>query len=85
MRENTEPFQKASVRAPRARLAVSERRACRVVGQSRTTQRRQPKTRSDERRLTAAIIRLAKPETCFTMHTVAQVWGTKAGERAVQG
>ena len=44
----------------RSQLAVSERRACRVVGQSRTTQRRQPKTRSDEKRLTAAIIRLAK-------------------------
>ena len=44
----------------RSQLAVSERRTCRVVGQSRTTQRRQPKTRSDEKRLTAAIIRLAK-------------------------
>ena len=44
----------------RSQLSVSERRTCRVVGQSRTTQRRQPKIRSDEKRLTAAIIRLAK-------------------------
>ena len=27
---------------------------------------------------------LAHPETSFTMYTVAQVWGTKAGKRAVQ-
>jgi len=39
---------------------VSERRACRVVGQHRSTQRRQPTPRSDEKSLTAAIIRLAE-------------------------
>jgi hypothetical protein len=44
----------------RSQLAVSERRACRLIGQPRTTQRRQLKIRSDEKRLTAAIIRLAK-------------------------
>lgn len=44
----------------RSRLAISERRACRVVGQPRTTQRHRPKARSDEKQLTAAIIRLAK-------------------------
>ncbi len=43
----------------RSRLTISERRACRVVGQPRTTQRRRLKTRSDEAPLTAAIIRLA--------------------------
>jgi putative transposase len=43
----------------RSQLPVSERRACRVVGQSRATQRRQPKVRSDEVALTDAIVRLA--------------------------
>ena len=43
----------------RSQLTVSERRACAVVGQSRTTQRRQPKVRADEAALTAAIVRLA--------------------------
>jgi hypothetical protein len=38
---------------------VSERRACSVVGQSRSTQRRQPKVRADEAALTEAIVRLA--------------------------
>ena len=43
----------------RSQLTVSERRACAVVGQSRTTQRRQPKVRADEAALTEAIVRLA--------------------------
>lgn len=39
---------------------MSERRACLVVGQSRSTQRRQPKVRADEgAALTAAIVQLA--------------------------
>jgi putative transposase len=44
------------------RLGVSERRACRVVGQARSTQRRRPKVRDDEDRLTRRIIELA---TCY--------------------
>ena len=43
----------------RSQLPVSERRACAVVGQSRATQRRQPKVRADEAVLTEAIVRLA--------------------------
>ena len=38
---------------------ISERRACRVVGQARSTQRHRPRWRDDEAALTAAIIRLA--------------------------
>lgn len=38
---------------------VSQRRACRVLGQSRTTQRYQPIVADDEASLTTAIIRLA--------------------------
>ena len=40
-------------------LGVSERRACRVVGQHRSTQRKPRTPRLDEDRLTAAIIHLA--------------------------
>ena len=40
-------------------LGVSERRACAVVGQHRSTQRKVSRGRADEAALTAAIIRLA--------------------------
>jgi putative transposase len=44
------------------KLRVSERRACRVLGQARNTQRRRPKVRDDEDALTGRIIELA---TCY--------------------
>jgi putative transposase len=40
-------------------LEISERRACRTLGQPRSTQRRPHQVRDDEAALTAAIIRLA--------------------------
>jgi len=40
-------------------LGVSERRACKLIKQPRSTQRREPVKRDDEDTLTAAIIRLA--------------------------
>ena len=43
----------------RSQIDVSERRACAVIGQPRSTQRRRPIIRDDEEPLTAAIIRLA--------------------------
>lgn len=43
----------------RSQLEISERRACAVLGQPRSTQRRHLKTPDDEAALTAAIIRLA--------------------------
>jgi transposase InsO family protein len=43
----------------RSRVDVSERRACAVVGQPRSTQRRRPAVLDDEEALTAAIVRLA--------------------------
>ena len=42
-----------------AALGVSERRACRVIGQPRSTQRRVPVTPDGEARLTADIVELA--------------------------
>ena len=41
------------------KLGVSERRACSVIKQPRSTQRREPIKRNDEDALTQAIIRLA--------------------------
>jgi hypothetical protein len=42
------------------RLGVSERRACRVVGQARSTQRHRARMAEDEVRLVARIIELAR-------------------------
>lgn len=41
-------------------MKISERRACTVLGQHRSTQRKPPKGREDEERLTADIIELAR-------------------------
>lgn len=42
-----------------AQFGISQRRACRVLGQHRSTQRKAPQTRDDEAALTADIIELA--------------------------
>jgi len=44
----------------REQLGISERRACRVLSQPRSTQRRRPQTANDEAALTADIIALAQ-------------------------
>ena len=44
----------------RGKLGVSERRACRVLGQHRSTQRHVPRGREDEERLVADMIELAR-------------------------
>ena len=44
----------------RQTLGISERRACRVLGQHRSTQRKPPQGREDEARLTADVIELAR-------------------------
>ena len=44
----------------RDKLGVSERRACRVLGQHRTTQRHVPRGREDEERLVEDMIELAR-------------------------
>ena len=41
-------------------LGISERRACRVLGQHRSTQRKPPQCREDEERLTADVIELGR-------------------------
>ncbi len=44
----------------RQTLGISERRACRVLGRHRSTQRKPPQGREDEARLTADVIELAR-------------------------
>jgi len=44
----------------RERLGVSERRACRVLGQARSTQRHKPRVREDELRPVARVVELAR-------------------------
>ena len=41
------------------RYGMSERHACRLLGQTRGTQRYEPMGRADEDRLTAAVVALA--------------------------
>jgi putative transposase len=44
----------------RSVLTISERRACRALGQHRSTQRKAPRGREDEQQLTAHLIELAR-------------------------
>src|SRR5215203_2596577 len=51
---------RACVEHIRAVLNISERRACRALGQHRSTQRKAPRGREDEEQLTADLIELAR-------------------------
>src|SRR5215213_197236 len=51
---------RACVEHIRTVLKVSERRACRALGQHRSTQRKTPRGRDDEEQLTADLIELAR-------------------------
>jgi transposase InsO family protein len=50
---------------------VSERRACRVLGQPRSTQRREPVTRADEPRLVARMLDLVRQHPRFGYRRIA--------------
>ena len=52
------------------RFIVSERFACRVLGQHRSTQRKKPSTADDEAALTADIIALAKHYGRYDYHRI---------------
>ena len=51
---------RACIDRVRITLKVSERRICRVLGQHRSTQRRQPRGRADEERLVADMVELVR-------------------------
>ena len=76
----TEPFPQTCARhAVRSRIAVSERRACRIVGQARATQRRGRRVRDDEAALTSAIERLAMRYGRYGYRRIRGCSLTKAG------
>jgi putative transposase len=54
-----------AVRQVCERFGVSERRACRVLGQHRSTQRQQPKAREAEQRLVARMLELVRKHPRF--------------------
>jgi putative transposase len=54
-----------AVRHPREAFGVSERRACRVLGQHRSTQRQQPKACEAEQRLVARMLELVRKHPRF--------------------
>ena len=57
----------------RSQIEVSERRACRVLGQHRSTQRKLPVGRADEERLVADIIELARQFGRFGYRRITQM------------
>ena len=59
----------------RQTLSVSERRACRTLGQHRSTQRKVPRGRDDEDRLTADIIELARQYGRYGYRRVTSLLG----------
>jgi transposase InsO family protein len=63
----------------RSILKLSERRVCRVLGQHRSTQRRVPRGRDDEERLTADIIALARQYGRYGYRKIAQLLRSRAG------
>ena len=77
----------------RDKLGVSERRACRVLGQHRSTQRHIPKGRADEDRLVADLVNdlrdaalgqayVAEAPVCLVITMNVARSGRKYGERA---
>ena len=73
-RETSKP--RASPGLHRARspeLGVSERRACAALGQHRSTQRKIPRGRDDEERLTADIVELARQYGRYGYRKIAEL------------
>jgi hypothetical protein len=58
---------------------VSERRACRTLGQHRSTQRKIPRGRGDEERLTADIIELTRQYGRYGYRRITALPATRAG------
>ena len=53
-------------------LSISERRACATLGQHRSTQRKNPRGRDDEERLTADMVTLAKQYGRYGYRKIAE-------------
>jgi transposase InsO family protein len=63
----------------RRELQVSERRACQALGQHRSTQRKTPRGRDDEERLTADIVELARQYGRYGYRKIAELLRTTSG------
>ena len=63
----------------RRELQVSERRACKALGQHRSTQRKTPKGRDDEAALTADIVEFARQYGRYGYRKIAELLRTGAG------
>jgi putative transposase len=63
----------------RRAFQISERRACAALGQHRSTQRKTPKGRDDEERLTADIVELARQYGRYGYRKIAELLRTTAG------
>ena len=74
---------RACIEHVRRELHVSERRACAALGQHRSTQRKMPRGRDDEERLTADIIELARQYGRYGYRKIAALLRDRrlAGER----
>src|SRR5215213_1766020 len=70
---------RACIEHVRHKLQVSERRACAALGQHRSTQRKLPRGRDDEERLTADIIELARQYGRYGYRKVAELLRSTAG------
>lgn len=60
-------------------LHVCERRACAALGQHRSTQRKAPRGRDDDERLTADIVELARQYGRYGYRKIAELLRTTAG------
>jgi hypothetical protein len=62
-----------AIRSAVGRERVSERRACQVLGQSRSTQRRQPRVPGDEPRLVRRMTLLKRQEGLISLALVFSI------------
>ena len=66
-----------AVRHLRDTFGVSERRACRVLGQPRSTQRQVPKAKEEEGRLLAQMLELVRQHPRYGYRRIWAFWKAK--------
>jgi len=69
----------------RSVLHVSERRACAALGQHRSTQRKVPRGREDEERLTADMITLARQYGRYGYRKIGELLAERVGRSTTSG
>jgi putative transposase len=66
-------------------LLISERRACAALGQHRSTQRKIPRGRDDEERLSADVVALARQYGRYGYRKIAELLRRPAGWSTTSG